>query len=167
MKMRLTIALAMALMLVATLALPAVAVQEDTRTASVTVNSFVSISLSAGNIVFSDVTPPVTGQGASGQVNGTPAVTITIEAETNGDVDIGIKGAITTGTLALANWKYSTSFIGTKTSIPLAYGSPVYTAAIPGSVNAFYHWIDVPVSTDSGSHSITVTYKAVPTGTPF
>jgi hypothetical protein len=165
MKRRLIATLAIVLMLVATLSLPAVA-DEKSTTASVSVNEVISITLVGGSISFGSVIPPVTEQGATGQVDGSPAISVNVASETNVNVDIGIKGAILTSSLALTNWKYSITFGAvTKTSIPPAYGTAVYTNALPGSNNAFYHWITVPGSTPSGNHTITVSYKAVKTGT--
>jgi len=168
MKRRLIASLAIALMLVATLSLPAVAATEVPVTASVTVGEFISITL-AGSIGFGSVTPPANDRGTTGQIDGSPAISVNVAGETNVNVDIGIKGVLATGSLLLPNWKYSKNFTDvTKTSIPEAYGATaVYPNAVPGSSNPFYHWITVPAGTASGTHTITVSYKAVKTGTPL
>jgi hypothetical protein len=147
----------MALMLVATMVVPAMAAEEEVgTTASVSVNEFVNITL-GGSINFGSLTPPQSDVGATGQTDGNPAITITVEPETNVDIDISIKGAINTGNLALSNWKYSTTFGGAKTGLTGSY-IEVYDTA--GSSSDFYHWIDVPAGTDSGSHTVDVSYKA-------
>src|SRR3972149_1241163 len=147
MKRRIIIALAMALILVAVLPLSALA-EEETVTASVTVGEYISITTS-GSIAFGSLSPGASESGATGQGDGIPAITIAVAPETNVNVDIGIKGAIATGSLALSNWKYSTSFVGTKTSIPSAYGTAAYSNVGVGSY-FFYHWVTVPLGSTTG-----------------
>lgn len=155
---KLLISMLVAITLLSVMVMPAMAAEEETSTtASVSVGEFVNITL-GGSINFGSITPPVTGQGATGQVDGTPAITVTVEPETNVNVDISIKGAIATGTLALSNWKYSSTFAGAKTALTGSYFE-VYDNVGDGT-QAFYHWIDVPAGTTSGSHTVTVNYKA-------
>jgi hypothetical protein len=162
---KLIISLAAIAVLVGVMAVPVMAAEEETSTtASVSVNEVVSISLvdagGTGNegIRFNGGTPPIEGQGDKDQTDGTPAIKVKVEPETNVLVDIYIKGTAT-GSLALTNWKYSETFAGTKTSIPGAYGTAVYTDEVVGEYD-FYHWVDVPEGTPSGSHGCTVYYKA-------
>lgn len=169
MKKRLIFSLAIALLLVATLTLPAVAATEDSRTASVTVGAVMSITLTdppAAGINFGSLTPPITGAGDVAQSDGTPAIEVVVGSETNVQVDIGIKGTWTSG-LALSNWKYSTTFAGTKTSLLITYVKIYGPLPIGASTSDVYHWIDVPSGTTSGAHSITVNYKVVATGGVF
>jgi spore coat protein U-like protein len=155
---KILVSILVALMLVAVMALPAIAAEEEaSTTASVSVGEIVNITL-AGSINFGSVTPPVTDQGANGQTDTNPAITITVESDTNVNVDISIMGALTSGTLALSNWKYSGTYAGSKISIPASY-SEVYDNVGDG-VYAFFHWIDVPMGTTSGNHQISVSYKA-------
>lgn len=166
MKARLIVSLVIALVLVAVLAAPAMAV-EQTAPASVTVNEFISITLEDpgdAGINFGNVNPPATGTTTYGDVaqsDGTPAVGVTVDTGTNVDVDISIKGALTSGTLTLSNWKYSLTFAGAKTSIPAAYGTADYTNVTADTTESYYHWVDIPAGTAAGSHQITVTYKAI------
>jgi hypothetical protein len=158
---KLIISLAAVAVLIGVMAAPVMAAEEESVGASVTVNAVVSISLTdAGDtgINFTGGVPPITGQGDEDQSDGTPAIAVVVEPETNVEVDIFIKGTAT-GDLALANWKYSTTFAGTKTSITDTYGTAVYTDKGVGSY-AFYHWVDVPAGTPSGSQGCTVYYKA-------
>jgi hypothetical protein len=167
MKKRLILSLAIALLLIATLALPAVAQDEESITGTVTVGEIISITLTGG-IDFGDVTPPVTDNGTEGQIDGSPAVTISVDVGTNVNVDIGIMGALDVSSITLDNWKYSTTFSGTKISIPAAYSvTPVYSDVTAGTAEPFYHWITVPDTTPAGTHTITVSYKAVAHGDPF
>jgi len=155
---KLAISIAVSLMLVALLAVPAIAAEEETSTtATVAVNEFVNITL-AGSIGFGSVEPPVTQQGTVGQSDGSPAITITVEPDTNVDVDISIKGAINSGTLALSNWFYSTQY--DKSDIAALTGSYVEVYDTATGTSDFYHWISVPAGTDSGDHSVSVSYKA-------
>jgi len=150
-----------ALMLVAAVATPVLAATEQETTASVTVNQVISISLTdagSGGINFGPVTPPVTGQGDVAQSSGTPAIKVVVAPETNVAIDINIKGA-TTSALALANWKYSDTFAGAKTALTTSFVQ-VYDEKAAGSYDV-YHWIDVPTSTASGTHTATVTYQAI------
>jgi hypothetical protein len=158
---KLLISAVLALMLVAVMAVPAMGAQdEESVGASVSVNEFVNITLS-GSIDFGSLTPPQTEVGATGQSNGNPAITITVATETNVNVDISIKGAIATGTLALDNWKYSKAFDKVGIAGLTTSYVEVYDNVAKGSSNAFYHWITVPDGTASGTHTVTVSYKAV------
>jgi hypothetical protein len=155
---RILISILVAVLLVAVVALPAVAAEEEaSTTASVSVGEIVNITLTGG-INFGSVTPPVVDLEPTGQSDGNPAITITVESDTNVNVDISIMGALTSGSLALTNWKYSVTYASTKNSIPDTYAI-VYTDVGDGDYS-FYHWIDVPAGTPSGSHQISVSYKA-------
>jgi spore coat protein U-like protein len=162
---KLLVSVTLALLLMAVLAVPAMAQTEEEASApaSVSVSEFVNITLS-GSIDFGTLEPGDEDQGATGQTDGSPAITITVEPETNVNVDIGIKGS-TTGAIALANWKYSDAFASAKTPIPAAY-SAVYSAQGDGAY-AFYHWITIPSDTAAGTYDATVYYKAIKTGGTF
>ena len=164
---KLLTSISLALMLVAAMAVPAMAEEDSTSTtASVTVTTIVSITLADagddGGINFDGGTAgEVTEQGDNDQGDGTPAVTITVEPETNVSVDISIKGEITAGTgLDLDNWLYSKAFdkVGI-TGLTTDYAE-VYDGVAASSVNDFYHWITIPAGTPGGSHTVDVNYKA-------
>lgn len=160
----------MALLLLMVPALPALAAVEQTVTASVSVSEIISITLTdagTAGINFGSQTPPVTEVGDSDQGSGTPAMKVNVGAETNVNVDIGIKGAITGGTLALSNWLYSKDFAKTGITGLTASYVGVYSSVAAGSANDFYHWLTVPDGTAGGSHTVSVSYKAVKTGTGF
>jgi hypothetical protein len=167
MKKRLITSLAIALILIATLALPALAIQEDSTTATVHVSETVSISL-AGSIAFGTLSAGTTEAGASGQGDGTPAITFTVEEETNTNVDIAIKGAIDVGNLALINWLYSTDYAKTDLAgLTTDYADNKAYTNVGNGDYAFYHWITIPSDADAGDQQITVSYKAVETGGTF
>lgn len=164
---RLSFSILVALILVTVMTMPVAAVEEQQVGASVDVNAVVSITLTdAGDagIIFGPVAPGTEDAGDIAQSDGTPAIQVAVESETNTDVDIGIKGAAT-GSLALAEWEYSLTFAGTKTSLTGSYFEE-YTDVGVGSYD-FYHWVDVPASTPAGSQGCTVWYKAVETGGAF
>lgn len=147
-----------AVMLLVAVATPVFAAEISTS-GFVTVNEVISISL-GGSLGFGDMTPGTSDKGATIQYDGSPALIITVLPETNVDVDINIKGS-SGGTLAIENWKYSSTFAGAKTSIPSTYAeTPVYDEVGPGSY-AFYHWLTVPTGTKAGWHTALVTYQAV------
>lgn len=161
---RLSFSILVALILVTVMTMPVAAVEEQQVGASVDVNAVVSITLTdAGDsgLDFGAVEPGAEDVGEKDQSDGTPAIQVVVESETNTDVDIGIKGAAT-GSLALAEWEYSLTFGGTKISLTGSYVEE-YTAVGVGS-NDFYHWVDVPAGTAAGSQGCTVYYKAVETG---
>lgn len=163
---RLSFSILVALMLVTVMTMPVAAVEEQQVGASVNVNTVVSITLTdAGDagIIFGPVAPGTEDAGDIAQSDGTPAIEVAVESETNTDVDIGIKGAIT-GSLALTEWEYSLTWGDPPTTTSLT-GSYVeeYTAVGVGSYD-FYHWVDVPAGTAAGSQGCTVWYKAVKTG---
>ncbi len=165
---KLIISVLTALILVAVMAAPAVAVEDtQTATATVDVNQVISITIgdagSAG-INFVGGTPPISEQGDTDQLDGTPAVTITIENETNTEVDVGIMGTIFQGSLALSNWLYSTDFAKTGLAgLTGAYVEVYSDKGPPGGtpiVLDFYHWVTIPDGTATGTHKVTVSYKA-------
>lgn len=160
---KLVISVLTALILVAVLTMPAVAVEEVSTTASVNVGDVISITL-AGGIDFGTVTPPVTRQGTLGQVDGSPSVNITVESETNLIIDIGIKGTLTAGDLALSNWEYSTQFDKSDIAELTTSYVEVYGDKVADDICNFYHWITVPDGTTSGSHTVSVSYKAIAAG---
>jgi hypothetical protein len=162
---KLLISAVLALTLVALLAVPAMAAQEQSVGAAVSVNEVVSITLSdAGDsgINFGTLNQGDTDQGDVDQSDGTPAIGVVVEPETSVNVDIGIKA---TGAATEVDWEYSMTFAGTPVEIPDTYGA-VYSNQGDGTY-AFYHWITIPETTLAGTYNATVYYKAVKTGTSF
>lgn len=169
---KLLISVLTALLLIALLAVPAVAAEDETSTtASVTVGDVVSITI-AGGLNFGSIAPGSDNvDGALAQTAGNPAIEITIVSETNVQVDVGITGNVTSGSLALSNWKYSTQF--DKSDIASLTGPATYVEVYSdqgpsGSdiVLDFYHWISVPDGTTAGTHTVEVSYKATSIGFP-
>ena len=167
---RLLLSILVALMLVTVMAMPVSAVDQWDIGASVDVTAVVSITLTDPGdpgLDFGSVAPGTEDVGETEQSEGPPAIPaiqVAVESETNTNVDIGIMGAAT-GSLALAEWEYSLTYSGTKTSLTGSY-EPEYSNVGVGSYD-FYHWVDVPVGTAAGSQGCTVYYKAVETGGAF
>ena len=165
---RLLIPLVLAGAIAALTASPVLAADEQSVGASVTVGELVSITLAdagTSGINFGAAQPGTEDKGDADQSDGTPAISVVVESETNINVDIAVKGTAT-GSLDLSEWEYSTAFAGPNVSIPASYGSAVYADQGIGSY-AFYHWVDVPAGTPSGSQICTVYYKAIATGGSF
>jgi len=162
---KLLISVILSLLLVTIMAVPAIAEVEQTTSASVTVGEVISITLS-GSIAFGSLSPGVSEVGATGQSDGSPAININVAPETNVQVDIGIMGEITAGTLELSNWLYSVDFAKTGLTGLTALYAGVYTNVGVGD-NDFYHWITIPGGTASGIHTVDVSYKAVKNGAGF
>jgi hypothetical protein len=156
---KLIISVLTALILVAVMAAPAIAADTQTTQASASVSEYFSISLSGG-ITFSSLNPGDTDVAA----DSSPAVVITVEPETNVNVDIGIMGDNTDG-ITIDNWEYSTDDDATLYPLTAAYVL-TYDDEGVGTCN-FYHWITVPGATGSGTYHADVHYKAVKTGDPL
>jgi hypothetical protein len=172
MKKRLILSLATALLLIATLALPAVAADERTVTGSVSVGETISITLTDASpnagISFGTVTANSTlVYGDEDQSDGTPAIQVVVEPDTNvGNVDIGIMGS-TTEALSLDNWQYSTLFDQSDIASITGTYVIVYNDVAPDNSYDFYHWITVPDGTAAGDYTASISYKAVAHGDPF
>jgi hypothetical protein len=167
MKKRLILSLAIALLLVAILAVPAVAAETST-TASVEVGETISITLSdpsSDGINFGPVTANGSTYGDIDQSEGTPAIQIVVVADTNVNVNIGIKGS-TTDALALSYWQYSSNYTQNDIAGLTTSYAGVYTDKGPGTYG-FYHWITVPTNTPAGTYTANISYEAVKTGDPF
>jgi hypothetical protein len=151
--------------LVAVMVVPVKADDVQDVTASVSVAEIISITLTdpdPAGIQFSNVIPPVTEQGADGQGEYTPAISVNVADETNVNVDIYIKGTKSiTENLDLINWKYSKNYSKTDIQGLTDTYQTYYTDLSAPVLVPFYHWVNVPEGTSSGSHTVTVSYKAV------
>ena len=159
--------LVLALMLAIITAVPVMAADEQSLGASASVNSVVSITLvdeGTSGINFGSQNAGST-YGDQDQSDGIPAVQVSVENETSGNVDIGIKGVAGNGTLSLSDWQYSLTFNGTKTGLTVSYVEE-YTDVGVGDYD-FYHWVTIPAGETAGANDCTVYYKAVATGGAF
>ncbi|MDD5511047.1 MAG: hypothetical protein PHI12_09590 [Dehalococcoidales bacterium] len=151
MKKKLFISMGVAAALVATMALPAMAAEyEETSTpASVSVSSFVSISLT-GDISLS---------GDPGEVLGPDTITVNVLPETNVTVDVGIKGETLDTQIVISDWKWSVDSGTTKTGITGTYVEVAGDIASGGNC-VIEHYVDT-TGASPGTHNATIYYKAV------
>jgi hypothetical protein len=167
MKKRLIISLAIALLLIATLAVPAIAATEDSRTASVTVNQYMSLTITdpgAAGINFGYVSGNTTdnaelAQGASG------AVTLVVSSETNIPVYLQTRGngdftgPGTAIPLGNSHWNSSNTTAG-YTAMTTTYATVGLLAAGGGSVDV-WHWLTIPNNQQAGTYSTTFYYQVI------
>ena len=131
------------------MALPAMAAEEQPVTATVTVSEYMSITLADSGdagIQFGSVAPGTTDNPDVAQNDTTPSVNITVELETNVDVN-------------LTKWHTSNN---TATATPLTTDYTNFaTNVTPGSSIALWHWLTIPAGQPAGGYNSTFSYKAV------
>ena len=162
------ISLAVVLALVAVMAVPAMAAEEGTLPASVSVNEVISITLTdeaPDGITFGAVDQSSTGN--SDQVTGgfsdtKGSVTVAVDSGTNVNVDMKISGTDFDTSWPISNAKYSLTHTDTKVAMsttPTVFASNV----VPGGSQMLWHWLDVPSGITAGDYSSTFTYTVVKT----
>ena len=171
MKARLIISLVIALMLVAVLALPAMAANPSEITASVTVNVYISCTITDngdGGLDFGSLNPGDTDEAEAAQ-DGAGAVTMVVAAETNVDCDINVKATdftCSTYTIAITNAKYGiTSTLGSATAFAAAdtYYTLDSSTALTAKTVDVWHWLDIPSVQEAGDYASTFTYQVIKT----
>jgi hypothetical protein len=161
------ISLACALVLVAVMAAPVMAL-EATQPASVTVNTYISATITdrgAGGINFGALNPGTTDNPELAQ-DGLGAINITVAAETNVVCKIGLKGSgdFSGGghSFALGNAKWNTDNTtagATDMTIPYAQIGTDTTPATARSQEV-WHWISIPANQQPAIYGTTFYYKA-------
>ena len=167
------ISLTVALMLVMLMAAPAMAV-EQTKTASVTVNSYISFTVTdngAAGVNFGSLDPGATDQPESAQSAIEGALQLTVGSETNQDVTISLKGTDFSdgiNTMLVSNVKYDDdnspneggSDTGkTEGAMSTTYASWYGVNAGSGDTTECYHWISIPSAQDPGTYTSTFYYQ--------
>jgi hypothetical protein len=164
MKRRLIAALAIALMLVATMSLPAIAANEGTVTASVTVTSYISITITdagTAGIHFGTLAPGTNDNPDTDANDTTPSINVGVNAGSTVNVDLQLQGTDFGTGFAVTNAKYSTDHAGAKTALSTSYAD-FATNIAPGSSVDLWHWLDVPSSgVAAGDYNSTFSYKAI------
>ena len=159
--------LVLVLMLVAVMTTPVMAA-EDSKTASVTVNEYISFTVTdagAAGINFGSLNQgttdnPEADQGVAG------AVTLTVAAETNVDCNIQTKGSgdFTDGThtvaLSNAKWDKDSDVIGATTMTTSYATIDTSTAGSAKSVDV-WHWLSIPSGQYAATYTTTFYYQAV------
>ena len=165
MKKRAISILAIAALLVASVSIPCIAAEDATLPASVTVSEYISITITdngTAGINFGTLDPGTydNPEIESNSVNA--SLRITVDAESNINVDLQISGTDFGGTFTVDNAKYSTTIDGTKEAM-----STVDTTIVgaddmaPGEYVNIWHWLDVPASLPAGTYGSTFSYKAI------
>ena len=156
---KLLISAILALTLVALLAVPAVA---DDITASVSVNTYASVTITDTGTTGLDF-----GSLDDGAVKqpeaASPSVTVTTSSENNVDIAILISGTDfsgSAGSFVISNAYYNTTddsggALG-MTGTPTQVGSDL----TPGDDMDIYHWLSIPDGQTAGSYSSTFTYTS-------
>lgn len=139
---------------------------EETASASVTVNEYVSITLTdlnASGIDFSSLDPGTTNNPADqNATDGT--VRITNDSVSNVDVNIYVKGDdFVSGSNTIAvdgNVTYNkTSSQTGELTLANTYGTALEIGVAPNSSIDVWFWLDIPSSQTAGSYTSTFSFK--------
>ena len=163
MKMRLMTCLVIAMLLIATLSLPAVADPLGSRTASVSVNSNISVTITDGgaaNIVFGAL-----DAGATNILDTTANDTVSsirISVSGTSVVDLQVSGTNFGTGFAVSQAKFNTTYSTTGTTAMSTSPVQIANEVSPGSNVDVWFWIDVPASgVIAGSYSSTFSFEAI------
>ena len=160
---KMLISLAVVLVLVAVMVAPAMAIEEG-KTASVTVNEYVSVTLTDNGdagLAFGSLDPGVVKQAEAAA----PSITITTASENNKDVDVFLKGTNFsdggTNSFAISNAYYlDADTSGSALEMPENYAGSAWRTLGAGATLNIYHWLSVPAEQAAASYTSTFTYKA-------
>lgn len=162
------VSLVIALALVAVVAVPVLAA-EDSKTASVTVNEYISFTVTdagAAGINFGSLNQgttdtPEADQGVAG------AVTLAVGSETNVDCNVRINasgdfGDGATHTIALSNAKWDTdNAVAGATTMTATYTNVGTSTAGTAYSQDVWHWLTIPSGQYAGDYTTTYYYQAV------
>ena len=162
MKKRVISVLAIAALLLASIAVPCVADTQQDLEASVTVSEYISITIADANsdgINFGTLTPGTDNNTEAAQDAVTPAVTITVESDSNTNVDLEISGTDFDVTFTIDNALYALAYDGTQAAMSTT-DTEFASDLAPGATQDIWHWLDVPVGVTAGAYGSTFSYKA-------
>jgi hypothetical protein len=158
-----------ALILISVLAVPAVAQDEESLTASVTVTGIINLTITDPlpvGINFGSVSANSDNVSELAQ-NGTGAVTLTVESDTNVDCDIEIMGsgdfddgAGHTFSLSNATWSV-TDDVADSTPMSATYATIGTSTAYTEEIVDVWHWLSVPSDQYAATYSTTFYYRAI------
>jgi hypothetical protein len=160
MKKRLILSLAIALLMIGTLALPAIAATAPPVTASVHVNSTISITIidaPTDGIHFGNLDPGTTDNPDLDASDTTPS--IIVENSGNEPADVQISGTDFGTGFDVTNAKYSLTYAGAKVAMSTSNATVQSLAA--GANVTIWHWLDVPSGVAAGDYSSTFSYQTV------
>lgn len=159
MKRLLVLALAMALVMVGSV----MPVTEQTTSASVTVNTLISITISTcGAVDFGSKDPGTTDNPISCQGAGIAAVNVTNDAVSNVNVDVQVKGTdFSGGPIAVSNVEFDEDNTKTTpTTLSTIYQTST-SGVVPGSNAGVWYWLDIPGGTTAGTYSSTFSFQGI------
>lgn len=167
---KLLISLAMVLVLVAVMTMPVMAV-EQSEEASVTVNEFISFTITdngATGINFGPVAPGTPDSPEVAQTGVLGAVTLAIGAETNVDGVIETKGDAdfsdgATHTIPIGNGKWHDSDDkASGTAMTTTYATVATFTAAGGAMSVdVWHWLTIDSGQTAGTYTTDFFYQAV------
>jgi hypothetical protein len=162
MKMRLMASLAIVVLLIAALTLPATANVLGTKTALVSVNSDISVTIQDGgaaNIVFGALDAGTTNNPDT-TANATVS-SIRLSVAGTSIVDLQVSGTDFGTGFAVSNAKYNTTYSTTGTTSMSTSPTSIGSAVSPGTSVDVWFWIDVPASgVLAGDYNSTFTFEA-------
>ena len=159
----------MALILITILAVPAVAQDEKSLTASVTVTDYINLTITDlpdPGINFGSVSAGSDNVSELAQ-NGAGAVTLTVESDTNVNCNVQIMGSGDfddgdSHTLLLSNAKWSvTDNVSDSTPMSTTYSTIGTSTAYVEEVVEVWHWLSVPNDQYAATYSTTFYYRAI------
>jgi len=163
MKMRLMTSLIIAILLIATLTLPAAADVLGNKTATVTVNSDISVTIIDGgavNIVFGALDAGTTNNLDTTASDTIPSITLSVSGTSV--VDLQVSGTDFGTGFAVSNAKFNNTYSTTGTIAMSTSPVQIADEVNPGTDVDLWFWLDVPASgVIAGSYSSTFTFEAV------
>ena len=139
------------------------------KTASVTVNTYISVTLTDNNtsgLVWGNLDPGVVQQDEEAVAAANPSIVIAAGAENNADTDINVYGTDFsdggTNSFAITNAYWHTSDVpASSTTMKLqASKDTVTTLSASGSVD-IYHYLSIPNGQTAATYTSTFTYESV------
>jgi hypothetical protein len=163
MKMRLITSLVIAIFLITTLTLPAAADVLGNKTATVTVNSDISVTIIDGgaeNIVFGSLDAGTTNNLDTTASDTIPSITLSVSGTSI--VDLQVSGTNFGTGFAVSNAKFNTTFSTTGTIAMSTSPVQIADEVNPSNDVDVWFWLDVPASgVIAGSYSSTFTFEAI------
>ena len=178
MKRILIASLIVVLMLVATMAVPAMAAEERSVGATVTVTEYINFNVTdydsdtvggpgGDGLTFGSLDPGTSDNPEGAQTLGTPtaAVNLAVGAETNVNCNIQIKGTdftYSTYSIGISNASWDTdSNVSGATAMDTAYDTITTSTAGAATSQDVWHWLSVPSGQYAATYTTTFYYQAV------
>lgn len=167
---RVSVFLVLAIIVTGTIALPVVAENPTPKTASVTINEYINLTVTdygTAGINFGTLNSGMTDQPEKDQQSNGGAVKLQIGSDTNVVCNVQMKGEgdfrnSTGQTIPLGNVKWEKSNSPYTASPMTTSYTTVFTSSV-GAIRAenIYYWISIPSSQAAGTYTTTFLYQAV------